>query len=287
MSTKHIEREHPRWWRRRVHVEDLGPRRTHPTVHRIEQHSGTDGDALRVLTLNTAHGRARGLHQTLQRRHRIYDNLEQIGDVIAREAPDIVALQETDAPSFWSGQIDHADLIADRAGLGWYLRGAHVRGPRLAYGTALLANRAIDDGLSVRFRRSPPTPTKGFVVGAVRFDGRSVDVVSLHLDFSRAAVRRRQLVDLVRTVHERGRPVVVMGDFNCRWSGREQTLQALVDALDLIAWRPGDDGHGTFHRTDSRLDWVLTSRSIAFERHRTLTDPLSDHRAVTAVLRWT
>lgn len=284
--TQHHEREHPSWWGRRVHVEDLGPRRTQPVVHRLEQHGARAGDVLRVLTLNTAHGRSQGLHQTLQRGHRIRDNLAAIADVLAREAPDVVALQETDAPSFWSGRLDHAGFIGERAGLGWFLRGAHVRGPRLAYGTALLASRPIDEGVSVRFRRSPPTPTKGFVVGRVAFGGGAVDVVSLHLDFSRAAIRRRQLVDVVRTVHDRRRPVVVMGDFNCKWRGRDRTLHGLAEALHLTAWAPEDDGHGTFHRSGARLDWVLVSRELAFAHHDTLPDEVSDHRAVVADVRW-
>ncbi len=284
--TKHVEREHPKWWTRRVHVEDLGPRQTEPTVHRLEPHAAREGDALRVLTLNTAHGRSQGLHQTLQRGHRIRDNLAAIAGVLTREAPDVVALQETDAPSFWSGRLDHAGFIGERAGLGWFLRGAHVRGPQLSYGTAILAGRPIDEGVSVRFKRSPPTPTKGFVAGRVAFAGGEIDVVSLHLDFSRAAVRRRQLADLVRTVHDRKRPVVVMGDFNCRWLGRERTLHGLSEALHLNAWAPEDEGHGTFHRSDARLDWVLVSRELDFAHHHTLPDAVSDHRAVMADIRW-
>jgi endonuclease/exonuclease/phosphatase family metal-dependent hydrolase len=242
--------------------------------------------ALRVLTLNTAHGRSRGWHQTLQRNGRIKEQVDQIADLIARESADVVALQETDAPSVWSGRFDHPQAIAERAGLPFRVHGAHVDGPRLSYGTALLANRPLDDFVSHRFRRSPPTPTKGFVVATVDYAGRPLDVVSLHLDFSRAGIRRRQLHDLVHTLRDRERAVVVMGDFNCRWTGREKTLHALCDQLGLHTWRVDADDLGTFHRGDARLDWVFASEALEFGGYETLADEVSDHLAVVASVRW-
>ncbi len=242
--------------------------------------------ALRVLTLNTAHGRCRGWHQSLQRHGRIREQIDRIADLIARESPDVVALQETDAPSVWSGRFDHPEAIADRAGLLHRVHGAHVTLPRLAYGTALLANRPLSDFASHRFRRSPPTPTKGFVVATVDFAGRPLDVVSLHLDFSRAGIRRRQLHDLVHTLRDRANPVVVMGDFNCRWTGREKTLHALCEQLGLHTWRVDADDLRTFHRGNARLDWVFASDAIRFDHYETLADEVSDHLAVVATLSW-
>lgn len=241
---------------------------------------------LRVMTLNTAHGRSRGWHQTLQRNGRIREQVQRIADLVAREAPDVAALQETDAPSFWSGGFDHPELIGDHAGLEHRVHGAHVVAPRLAYGTALLANRPLEDFVSHRFRRSPPTPTKGFVVATVEFAGRLVDVVSLHLDFSRAGIRRRQLHDLVHTVRDRHHPKIIMGDFNCRWTGREKTLHALCDQLGLHTWRVDAHDMGTFHRGDARLDWVFASESFAFTEYETLPDEVSDHHAVVATVKW-
>ncbi len=285
--TEITPRKHPRWYRRRRHADDLAPRRTHPVVHRVDDHPERNGDELTVLTLNIAHGRSRGFHQTLQSTERIRRNLGDIGAMLDRERADVVALQEADGPCFWSGSFDHVGFAAERGGLGWFLRGAHVLGPRLSYGTALLAARPIDEPLSGRFVPTPPTPTKGFVVGAVRFGETLVDVVSVHLDFARAKIRRKQVAELAEALHERGdRPRVVMGDFNCRWTGRELTLHRFAESLGLTPWEPDSDAHPTFGRGKARLDWIFASPALRFVDHRTLPDPLSDHRAVVARLRW-
>jgi endonuclease/exonuclease/phosphatase family metal-dependent hydrolase len=239
---------------------------------------------LRVLSLNLAHGRADGSHQLLQSaRHREL-TLSRIAALFERERPDIVGLQEADGPSFWSGGFCHVEALARRSGFAFAAHGTHVEGPGVRYGTGLLSQLELADAMACTFDRSLPTPAKGFTVATARVDDTLIDVVSVHLDFLRAHVRARQVARMVEVLAPRRRPLVVMGDFNAGWRGERSAVQRLATSLQLVAHAPHARVH-TFPAYGSRLDWILVSPQLAFERHEVLPDIVSDHLPVVADIR--
>jgi endonuclease/exonuclease/phosphatase family metal-dependent hydrolase len=234
---------------------------------------------LKVMTLNVAHGRRDGFHQVF------LDDLDRIAQVARREAPDVLALQEVDGPSAWSGGFGHVGYLADKAGFARSLRGSHTDGFGLDYGTALLARRDLHDGASHVFAPSALTPPKGFVVASLAWPGRPdvlVDVVSVHMEFFRDPVQRRQAAELTALLAARGRPRVVMGDLNVEWQNEDGVLEQLMDALSLSAYKGGAADLVTFPSMGRRVDWILVSPELRFVSYRVLPDTLSDHRAVTA-----
>jgi len=250
--------------------------------------AGAAASCLRVMTLNVAHGRGVAQHQATQTRDEIVANLQKIAELIRRQRPDILALQEADGPSLWSGWFDHVQWLGDKTQMDYRYRGAHVDRLGLCYGTALLSRQKLLEPFSVAFAPSPPTPTKGFVAGKVIWPGRPemlVQVVSVHLDFSRPAVRARQVAELVKRLGQASRPLVVMGDFNAQWSDRHSAVRSTAEGLGLRAYQPETDRLSTFPLLKRRLDWILISQELEFEEYSTLPDEVSDHRAVMAVLR--
>ncbi len=243
--------------------------------------------SIRVMTLNLAHGRGSGFHQALQDANAAQHNLDRIGRLLAREVPDLVALQEADGPSLWSGNFDHVAYLAAARGYANYVRGEHVSALGLSYGTGLLANLEIGEALAVTFDPALSQPAKGFVVSAFRWPGApgfQVDVVSLHLDAFNAEVRDVQARRLVQELRERRRPLVVMGDFNTGWGQPDSALRRIAAELDLRAYRPLEPGLSTFPALQRRLDWILVSPELDFLAYRVLDDRVSDHRAVLAEL---
>ena len=247
--------------------------------------------ALRLMTLNVAHARRHGRHQALLSESTLRGNLDAIAAVLRREDADIVALQEADGPSAWSGGFDHVATLAELAGYPHAFRGEHnpfaLGRFDLSSGTALLARAALADPRSRAFGASW-RDTKGFVAATVApevFSGASLDVVSIHLDFLAERVRRRQVEQLVESFRERTRPLVVLGDFNCEWTERRRCLERLRRELRLV---PVDlPGHATFPswRPLVRLDWILVSEELDFASYVTLPDRLSDHLGVVAEVR--
>lgn len=247
-----------------------------------------DSTSLKVVTLNLAHGRKDAWHQALLRRATIQANLDEVVRILDREQPEVVALQEADAPSLWSGRFHHVAYLSEKTGIPYFVLGEHVRRMKLAYGTALVSRQHIQDATSHRFSPSPPTQLKGMVVGTIHWPGKLqvlLDVVSVHLDFSRKSVRQRQAREIIDRLAGRKRPLVLMGDFNCGFCAKDPTLSMLAHGLNLRPHEPEATEMVSFPRRNKRLDWIMISSELAFVEYRTLPEVLSDHRAVVATLK--
>lgn len=269
-----------------------GARRSGAPIGRTSPSTGiavtAPARALKVMTLNLAHGRKDGTHQFLQSTARIRSQLDDVVAVLERVQPDVVALQEADGPSFWSGNFDHVEYVAQAAGFGYFTRAEHVKGLGLSYGTGIVSRRRVDEAKFVTFEPTPPSPSKGYLLTTVEWRVPDptvlVDVVSVHLDFSRSSVRDRQVATIARNLKPRRRPLIVMGDFNCSWSDDASPLRVLAADLELRAYQPEASNLATFPSTGRRLDWILISKELEFQSCRVLPDILSDHLAVVAAV---
>jgi endonuclease/exonuclease/phosphatase family metal-dependent hydrolase len=236
---------------------------------------------IRVMTLNLAHGRLNSFNQMFVNKKKFDENLQSVASVLSREQPDVVALQEADKPSFWSGRIDHVKKIASAAGFYASAHGEHVKGLDLAYGTALMTNLNLSDALSVTFPPSFPTPSKGFIVSTIELaENIEIDVVSVHLDFARHSVRTQQVEVIKSVLKNRNRPIILMGDLNSQWDDKDSPVRALSTALNLQAWKQGNSGFDTYPPFGLQLDWVLVSSELSYQSCRVVPDAISDHRAV-------
>jgi endonuclease/exonuclease/phosphatase family metal-dependent hydrolase len=262
-----------------------------PVAQSGDNAAKTKRPKLKVLTLNIAHGRGVSIQpfkQVMQKKKTIEKNLGEIAAVIRRENADIVALQEADGPSIWSGNFNHVEKLAELAGYGHHFRGEHMKATkRLSYGTALLSHIPLASPESYRFERSVPTPRKGFVVATVTvwaFGNREVDVVSVHLDFLRKGARNKQIKLLSEKLRGRKRPLIIMGDMNCEMAEKEDSLNMLCSELNLHAWEPSSKSIPTFSskKPKKRLDWILISEELEFISCRTIPDKVSDHLGVIA-----
>ncbi|MBU3915607.1 endonuclease/exonuclease/phosphatase family protein [bacterium] len=238
--------------------------------------------------MNIAHGGKRGFNQVFLKTAEIKSNLREIANLLSRENPDIVALQEADGPSLWSGNFSHVKYLANRANYPYVLRGEHVKGLKLSYGTAFLSKIQISEPMSYTFKPSPPTFSKGFVTGTIHWPGkpeRQIDVVSLHLDFSRKSIRKRQVYELISIFLKQKKPLIIMGDFNSG-SGKKSPLRTLITELDLKVYKPKENKVATYPLTNKRIDWILISREMDFLNYRVLPDSVSDHKGVLVELIW-
>ncbi len=265
-------------------------RRSSLSVHvrQTETPANAEQSVLRVMTLNIAHGRKDRRHQILQSGKSIKSNLDDAAAVLRREKPALVALQEADGPSAWTGNFDHVQYLAEKLDYAYSVRADHVNRERLRYGTAFLSALPLENPLSVTFEPTPPTPSKGFIVCTIAWPGRpdtEIDVVSVHLDFSRRSTRERQIEEIVAELADRNRPLIVMGDFNSQWNSRRSALRDLARRLNLKAYTPDADDMDTFPKLRKRFDWILISPELEFVTYGVLPDALSDHLAVVCELK--
>ncbi len=275
----------------------------------IDSHTITDGDSfpadetvtnaykpnkngtLRILSLNVAHGRNQAANQILLQKQDIEANLQRVSELIKKVDADIVALQEADGPSGWSGNFDHVAWLARAAGYPWHYRANHAESWLFSYGTAIMSRLPVNETMQHTFRPSPPTFNKGFLLNRINWaqengDSQSlpIDVVSVHLDFSRHKVRSNQIAEMVGLLSNRNRPIIIMGDFNSEWFADESVVKRLSESGRLSVYKPDADNLHTYN-SKYRYDWILISNDLAFASYEVLPDVISDHLAIVAEIR--
>ena len=244
---------------------------------------------IRVATLNIAHGRKDGRNQMLLGEATIRSNLVEVAGLMDRSEAEVIALQEVDAESRWSGKFNHLDLLSANSAYACTHHGLHASGWLYDFGTALLARRPFHDSFGHSFQPSWPTTTKGFSFAALDWNPGGalpepigVNFVSVHLDFSRRSVRRSQIDEMVAELSDVEGPMVMMGDFNTDWQTTDSSLKYLAEQLNLSVFKPHADGLSTYGDKGARLDWILISEELEFSRYSVFPDVVSDHYAVAA-----
>jgi endonuclease/exonuclease/phosphatase family metal-dependent hydrolase len=244
---------------------------------------------LRVMSLNLAHGRRDGVNQILLKEQTFRDSLDAVAALLYREHVDILALQEADGPSRWSGGFDHVGTLAQIGGYPWHERASHAKNWLFDYGTALISRVPFIETVAHTFQPSPPTLNKGMLLAQIAWQGKEVggqtylvDVVSVHLDFSRRKVREQQIEEMLTVLAERVFPIIVMGDFNSDWFSQASVVRVLAQRADLQVFRPDAKDLGTYGEAGHRYDWILISDELEFKEYKVLPDVVSDHRAVVA-----
>ena len=197
---------------------------------------------VRIVTFNIAHGRGLTPIQGFTSPRKIRVNLRRIAALLARLAPDVVAMQEIDENARWSGSFDHLDYLRVHAGFPHAVFGINNRRAgliNLCYGNAFLSRHSLENTETVVFGRRR-VGEKGFLFAELDVGGRRVPFVNLHLHSSSRTVRLRQLELLTDWLREKRRtvaskwalPPIICGDFN-NPSTRDDATAALWSHLSL------------------------------------------------------
>lgn len=243
-------------------------------------------EVLRVASLNIAHGRKDSINQLFVSEDGFRRNLDDVAGVLDEYRPHVVALQEADAESRWSGGFDHIGYLASAAGYPWRVHEINADNWLFSFGTALLSMLPLTETLTHTFEASPPTLDKGFVLAQFDWasdDGkltRKVDILSVHLDFSRQSVRQQQINEMEEILSGRNNPTIIMGDFNSEWLAEESVIKQLTQKSRFVTYMPASTDYDTYK--NKRLDWILISNDMEFVSYRVLPDTLSDHAMILA-----
>ena len=251
--------------------------------------------SISLYCLNVMHGRdtRSAVFPPFISRRRAEKNLIRIADSIAAADPDIVALQEIDEASICSGSFDQVAFLNARLGYPYtyFAPSCSLRMGQsglFVTGNALFSKFPLERCEAFRFGLSFPNDRMGFVIADVRLPGgKAIAVTSIHLvwvDWTRLAPRASELDMVASKAGERKHPVVMLGDFNCDMTGREDSLRVFSRRLGLHTCQPQS---AEFHTYPSwapsrRIDWIFVPSAMSISSYRVLPERVSDHRAVVA-----
>ncbi|MGV8930172.1 MAG: endonuclease/exonuclease/phosphatase family protein [Brevundimonas sp.] len=165
--------------------------------------AGDAGVALKLVTFNIWHNQGDWAAR-----------LPLLAAAIRAEDPDVVGLQEVleDAAV---GLANQPRTLAEALG-GYSVQfvSTDPEGAPRRYGNAMLSRLPVA-GVDSR-KLEPLDDYRTALRIRVAVGGRSVDIVNTHLAWQAdaAAVRARQIADLVSMLPQEGTPLIVMGDFN-------------------------------------------------------------------------
>lgn len=146
-------------------------------------------------------------------------DVDAIAEVIKKQQPDVVALQEIDVNTVRSGGVNQADLIAEKTGMNVYFAKSidHDGGD---YGVAILSKYPLSKTKTERLPSDAATKGEPRVLATavVRMpDGRELLFGCTHLDAQKATGNRlMQVREINRIADSVQLPFIIAGDLNAR-----------------------------------------------------------------------
>jgi endonuclease/exonuclease/phosphatase family metal-dependent hydrolase len=212
-------------------------------------------------------------------------DLRRIADVINKEKPDLVGLQEVDRGVQRTQRIDEIVELSKLTRMDYaFAFNLPYQGGQ--YGVAILSRfpiRATEHRLYKNLREAE---RRGFIRAEVRIDGRVVHFVTTHLDYQHDDGRLFEAQQMLASLSDVKGPLIVIGDFNDTPAGETYRLmRAQFD--DAWAIRSTDEGFSyPADKSTKRIDYIFTRRTdgIKTKRARLVNTLASDHVPVVADL---
>ncbi len=184
---------------------------------------------------------------------------DRVARVIARHAPDLVALQELDCRARGSGSVDQAREIALCLTMDHHFHPSLESEPGGKYGNALLAREPLRLVRADALPRLGRAQKRGILWVEMPWEGKRLQILNTHLGL-RPRERRVQAKAIRETWLEPARregPVVLCGDFNTRPGSAVH--RRFSDAFrDAFSVHPDRGFERTFMGW-TRLDYVFVS----------------------------
>lgn len=232
--------------------------------------AGPGPKTLKVMTYNIHHANPPAQPGVI--------DLQAIADVINKEAPDLVALQELDVFTKRSGAVDQVKKLAELCGMySFFSKGIDFEGGE--YGVAILSKFKINhtERFPLPFKEGIKAEQRSLAIINVTLpDGSMLDFACSHLDLNNAH-RLLQVAEINRILGDRKNKVILSGDLN---------LEANTPAMAIL------EQHFTRSclencaptipdvNPNKEIDFILLKKGSAFKvmKHRVIRDiHASDH----------
>ena len=222
-------------------------------------------------------------------------DLDALAEVIKRQSPDFVALQEVDKFTNRSGKTVHqARELAEKLDMYWHFTRAIDRDGG-EYGDAVLSRFPIESTLDFKLTPDPNLPgeDRSVCVIKVKVGGQELYVASTHLDHLSQDLSRKSQANQLRTIiGDLNADVIVGGDFNAL---PDSEVMSIVGSYMIFGCKNGCDNTFPTSAPNRTIDYILYSPIENFAvRSYSVVKPVdqkvdgvdaSDHLPVLATLK--
>lgn len=264
---------------------------------------------LRIVTYNIAHGRGAIDDNWQESNAAKRDRINQIAQFLAKTDADVVVLNEVDFDSTWSGHQNQAAAIATEVGFAYRVEQRNLDF-RFLYGSWKFGNAILSKYPIIEAKVVDLPPHAGWedwlvghkrgVVATLQLpEEQRVRVLAVHLEHRREINRVRGAKAIVDVAKSSEVPLIVAGDLNstppgfpdARTTADGENAMEILQEPGLFQWRPLADptpSDMTYSSTNPTqiIDWILIPSNATFVAYEVLAGDLSDHRAVSATLRF-
>lgn len=211
-------------------------------------------------------------------------DLQRIADVILKEKPDLVGLQEVDRGV---SRTEGKDEIAELAKLTRmdyaFAHNLDYQGGQ--YGVAILSRFLIQKIDHQKYQNLREAERRGMLRVELEINGRAVDFVTTHLDYQYADGRLFETEQMLKFLADVKNPLIVSGDFNDEPNG--SSYQMMLKGFDDAWITSRVKGLGLSYPADKpikRIDYIfLRTKDRWRVKKAWVVDTLaSDHLPVVA-----
>lgn len=238
--------------------------------------AGLAKKTLRVMTYNIHVGV--GMDKKL--------DLQRIADVINREHPDLVGLQEVDRGVKRTEGKDEIAELARMTNMHYaFAHNLDYQGGQ--YGVAVLSRFPIGAIDHRKFENKREAERRGMIRIEVDIQGKTINFVTTHLDYQFDDGRLFEAEQMLKFLHDVKGPLIVVGDFNDEPSGK--TYELMSQGFDDAWVRSRAKDAGPTYPADKpvkRIDYVFTRQSdrVKAKKAWVVNTLASDHLPLVADL---
>jgi len=231
---------------------------------------------LRVMTFNIHVGV--GMDKNL--------DLQRIADVIIRERPDLVGVQEVDRGARRTEGLDEIAELAKMTRMD-YAFGHNLDYQEGQYGVAILSKFLIQKIDHRKYENRREAERRGMLRVEVDIGGRTINFATTHLDYQRDDGRLFETGQLLRFLADVKNPLIVVGDFNDEPTESAYKLMLTKFEDAWIGSRAKGDGFTySADKPTKRIDYIFyrASDGVRAKKAWMVKTLASDHLPVMAEL---
>ena len=209
-------------------------------------------------------------------------DLQRIADVINRERPDLVGLQEVDRGV---RRTEGKDEIVELAAL---TRMEYAFAPNLdfqggKYGVAILSRFPIKKTTHQMFENKRESERRGMLQVEVEVDRKTLTFVTTHLDYQFEDGRLFETEQLLKFLTDVQAPLIVVADLNDVPTGSAyQLMRTKFDDAWVTSRAKGDGFSYPADKPVKRIDHIFYSKGVRAKKAWDVETLASDHIPVVA-----